>query len=236
MQIVSLLVFESGPHVWVSSWISMTTQTRMNRKRYCWLNPPSGLKLLQCHHCAHWFFFFFFLVPSNLPKVRVLILWINLGLFFFFIRAVPRPHKEETLGTETWTWWTFNCTLMCDRAGRIVFQEPHKQRMLEASCLLLLFQLCTFILIFFFSPASDVKGFGTKMHARGGGKKKKSWKVDQKSKWKIMSYYWKYERLICADFLLILFSPQKEEPSPARRHSADSASDPWNKLPLALFR
>lgn len=51
-----------------------------------------------------------------------------------------------------------------------------------------------------------------------------------------MSHYWKYERLICADFLLILFSLQKEEPSPARRHSADSASDPWNKLPLALFR
>lgn len=51
-----------------------------------------------------------------------------------------------------------------------------------------------------------------------------------------MSYYWKYERLICADFLLILFSAQKEEPSPARRRGADSASDPWNKLPLALFR
>lgn len=24
----------------------------------------------------------------------------------------------------------------------------------------------------YFSPASDVKGFGTKMHARGGGRKK----------------------------------------------------------------
>lgn len=44
--------------------------------------------------------------------------------------------------------------------------------MQEVSCLLLLFQLCSFILIFF-PPASDVKGFSTKMHARGGegGKK-----------------------------------------------------------------
>lgn len=156
----------------------MTTQTWMNRKRYCWLNPPSGLKLLQCQYCAPWFF----LLPSNLPKVRVLILWINLVFFsFFFTRAVPRPHRKEAWGRETWTWWTLNCTLMCDRAGRIIFQELHKQRMQEASCLLLLFQLCTFILIFF-SPASDVKGFGTKMHARGGGKNPEKWikKVNEK--------------------------------------------------------
>ncbi len=63
----------------------------------------------------------------------------------------------------------------------------------------------------------------------------KSWKVYQKSKWKIMSYYGKYERLICADILLILFLPQKEVLSPALRYTDDSASDPWNKLPPALF-
>lgn len=41
-----------------------------------------------------------------------------------------------------------------------------------------------------------------------------------------MSYYGKYERLICADFLLILFLPQKEVLSPALRYTDDSASDP----------
>ncbi len=34
----------------------------------------------------------------------------------------------------------------------------------------------------YFSPASDVKGFGTKMHARGGGKNPEKWikKVNEK--------------------------------------------------------
>lgn len=138
----NFLFFGLRPRVWVSTWISMTTQTWMNRQRYCWLNPPSGLKLLllQCQHCVWWCFFS---LPSNLPKVRVLI------LFFFFIRAVPRPHKKDARGTKTCLWWTLNCTLICDGAGKFVFQEPHKQKMQEVSCLPLLFQLCTPILIFF---------------------------------------------------------------------------------------
>lgn len=55
----SVFFFFLRPHVWVPIWISMTPQTLMNRTRYYWLNPPSGLKLLllQCQHCARWMFF-----------------------------------------------------------------------------------------------------------------------------------------------------------------------------------
>lgn len=41
-----------------------------------------------------------------------------------------------------------------------------------------------------------------------------------------MSYYQKDERLICADFLLILFKPQNEELSPGLCSADDSANDP----------
>lgn len=63
-----------------------------------------------------------------------------------------------------------NCTLICDRAVKIAFQEPRKQRRQQLSFLLLLLVLCTFAISFFPPPvASDVKGFGAKMHTRGRG-------------------------------------------------------------------
>ena len=41
-----------------------------------------------------------------------------------------------------------------------------------------------------------------------------------------MSYYQKDERLICADFLLILLKPQNEELSPVPCGADDGANDP----------
>lgn len=91
-------------------------------------------------------FFFFFNSPWNLPKVRVLILWIIFLFFFFQIRQ----RKEEARGTKTRR--TLNCTLICERAVKIVSQEPHKQRRQEPSFLFLLPLLCTFS---FFSPSTS---------------------------------------------------------------------------------
>lgn len=51
------------------------------------------------------------------------------------------------------------------------FSIRASKTMQEVSRLLLFFfppQLCTSFLFFFLPPASDVKGFSTKMHARGG--------------------------------------------------------------------
>lgn len=150
VEIPPFLIFGLRPHGWVSTWISMTTQTWMNRPWCCWLNPPSGFKLvlLQCQHCVCRFFFYY--SPWNLPKVRVLILWI---IFFFFFSN--QATQGRSTSTKTRLWWTLNCTLICERAVKIVFQEPHKQRRQEPSFLFLLPLLCTSTFFHFFSPSTS---------------------------------------------------------------------------------
>lgn len=61
--------------------------------------------------------------------------------------------------------------IMRNRAAKDVFQQPRKQKNAGGFPSPALFfppQLCTSFLFFFPPPASDVKGFSTKMHARGG--------------------------------------------------------------------